>query len=57
MTIGGGTYARALKKGVAFGIAFPNREDVVHQVNEYLIIDDAILATAILTKAIHDLGI
>lgn len=56
LTIGGGTYARALKKGVAFGIVFPNREDVVHQVNEYLIIEDAILATAILTQAIHDLG-
>lgn len=56
LTIGGGTYARALKKGVAFGIVFPNREDVVHQVNEYLIIEDAILATAILSQAIHDLG-
>lgn len=56
ITIGGGTYARALEKGVAFGIVFPNREDVVHQVNEYIYIEDAILATAILAKAVFDLG-
>lgn len=56
LTIGGGTYARALKKGVAFGVVFPGREDVVHQVDEYIIIDDAIKATAIITKAIHDLA-
>jgi len=56
LTIGGGTYARALKKGVAFGTMFPGREDVVHQVNEYVSIDDVVLSTAILTKAIYDLG-
>lgn len=55
-TIGGGTYARAIKRGVAFGMTFPNREDVVHQVDEYLLIEDAVLATAIYTKAIYDLG-
>ena len=56
-TIGGGTYARALKKGVAFGVVFPNREDVVHQVNEYILIEDAITSAAIITKAIYDLSI
>lgn len=55
LTIGGGTYARALKKGVAFGMLFPGREDVVHQVDEYVIIDDLILATAIYAQAIYDL--
>jgi succinyl-diaminopimelate desuccinylase len=56
MTIGGGTYARALKNAVAFGMMFPNREDVVHQVDEHLWIDDAVLATAIYAKAIMELG-
>jgi succinyl-diaminopimelate desuccinylase len=56
LTIGGGTYARALKKGVAFGLMFPGREEVAHQVNEYINLDDAILSTAILAKAIYDLA-
>jgi succinyl-diaminopimelate desuccinylase len=56
LTIGGGTYARALKKGVAFGVVFPGREEVAHQVDEYIILDDIILATAIMTKAVYDLA-
>jgi len=56
ITIGGGTYARALKKGVAFGMMFPGREDVVHQVDEHVYIEDALKATAIYAKAIYDLG-
>lgn len=34
ITIGGGTYARALKHGVAFGPIFPNQESTIHQANE-----------------------
>lgn len=56
ITIGGGTYARALKKGVAFGMMFPGREDVVHQVNEHIYIEDMLKATAIYAQAICDLG-
>lgn len=55
-TIGGGTYARALKKGVAFGIVFPGRNDVVHQANEYISIEDLIVATAIYAEAVFQLG-
>ncbi|MDD2258311.1 MAG: dipeptidase PepV [Bacilli bacterium] len=55
-TIGGGTYARALKKGVAFGPVFPGRVDVVHQVNEYIDIDDVLLAAKIYLEAIYELG-
>ena len=29
--LGGGTYARCLKKGVAFGLLFPGKEDTMHQ--------------------------
>lgn len=55
LTIGGGTYARALKKGVAFGMNFPGREEVAHQVNEYIEIEDIVLATAIVAKAVYEL--
>ncbi|MFP4078109.1 MAG: M20/M25/M40 family metallo-hydrolase, partial [Candidatus Izemoplasmataceae bacterium] len=51
-TIGGGTYARALDKGVAFGLVMPGREDVAHQVDEHIFIDDLVQATVIYMKAI-----
>ena len=35
-TIGGGTYARNLDKGVAFGAMFEDSEDLMHQKNEYI---------------------
>ncbi len=54
-TIGGGTYARALDKAVAFGMLMPGRKDVVHQVDEYAFIDDLIDATAIYMEAIYAL--
>lgn len=54
-TIGGGTYARMMKTAVAFGSMFPNREDVVHQPNEYILIDDFVDWIAIYAKAIYDL--
>ena len=34
ITIGGGTYARALKCGVAFGPMFPSMESTIHQKDE-----------------------
>lgn len=40
ITIGGGTYARALKCGVAFGPMFPNMESTIHQKDEKLAISD-----------------
>lgn len=52
MTIGGGTYARAIPNAVAFGMLMPGREDVVHQVNEHIYISDLLVATAIYTEAI-----
>lgn len=55
-TIGGGTYARALKEGVAFGMEMPNAESVVHQPNEYVEISTLVKATAIYAKAILKLG-
>ena len=55
-TIGGGTYARTMKKAVAFGPNFPTRPDVCHQVDEYVHIDDLIMSIAIYADAIKELG-
>jgi succinyl-diaminopimelate desuccinylase len=56
ISIGGGTYARSLKAGVAFGPLFPGRPDVAHQKDEYIIIEDLLKATAIYAQAIYELG-
>lgn len=56
LAIGGGTYARALDHGVAFGALFPGREDVMHQKDEYAIMDDLLKATAIYAQAIYELA-
>jgi succinyl-diaminopimelate desuccinylase len=55
LTIGGGTYARSLKKAVAFGAVMPGRKDVAHQVDEYMYIEDLLKATAIYMEAIYQL--
>ncbi len=55
LAIGGGTYARALKNAVAFGPLFPGREDVAHQKDEYIMIDDLVKATAMYAQAIYEL--
>ena len=56
LTIGGGTYARSMKRAVAFGPMMPGREDVVHQVNEYAYIEDLLVSIAIFADAIKELG-
>ncbi len=56
LSIGGGTYARTMKKGVAFGMLFPGRKDVAHQADEYVDIEDLIKATAIYADAIVELA-
>lgn len=55
-TIGGGTYARSMKKAVAFGPKLPSRPDVCHQVDEYVHISDLLLSIAIYADAIKELG-
>lgn len=56
LSIGGGTYARSLKSGVAFGPLFPGRPDVAHQKDEYIIIDDLLKAAAIYAQAVYELA-
>ncbi|WP_407640147.1 dipeptidase PepV [Bacillus massiliglaciei] len=56
LSIGGGTYARSLKEGVAFGPLFPGSEDIAHQKDEYIDIDDMLKAAAIYARAIYELA-
>nr|WP_295970967.1 dipeptidase PepV [uncultured Bacillus sp.] len=56
LAIGGGTYARSLQSCVAFGPLFPGREDIAHQKDEYMYIDDLLKATAIYAQAIYELA-
>lgn len=56
LAIGGGTYARSLTTGVAFGPMFPGREDVAHKKDEYIDIDDLINMTALYAEAIYELA-
>lgn len=55
ISIGGGTYARAIKNAVAFGPLFPGKEETAHQKNEYIEIDDLMMCTKIYAKAIYEL--
>ena len=52
VAIGGGTYARCLAEGVAFGATFPEEEDVAHQADEYIRIETLILNVKIIARAI-----
>ena len=49
---GGGTYARCLEEGVAFGASFPEDEDVAHQANEYMLLDGLWQNVRIIARAI-----
>ncbi|WP_369902221.1 dipeptidase PepV [Bacillus manliponensis] len=56
LAIGGGTYARSLKAGVAFGPLFPGQEELAHQKDEYIEIESMLKATAIYAHAIYELA-
>jgi len=56
IAIGGGTYARAVPRGVAFGPLFPGQPELAHQKNEYLEIEDLMLNTLIYVRAIIELA-
>ncbi len=57
ITIGGGTYARALPNAVAFGALFPGAEDTMHQKDEYVTVNDLLKMTDIFAEAIRKLSI
>jgi len=39
IVFGGGTYARSIPRAVAFGLCFPDDEEVMHQKDEYIAIE------------------
>lgn len=55
LAIGGGTYAKALPQGVAFGPAFPGEPEKIHCPDEYISVDNLILITKIYAQAIYNL--
>ena len=56
MSTGGGTYAKVLKQGVAFGAVFPGEEELAHLANEYEQIDSLMLAMKIYANAMMRLA-
>lgn len=56
LSTGGGTYARVMKKGVAFGMLFPGEPDVAHQANEFVVVENLVKAAAIYAEAIVQLA-
>ncbi|MDI9521100.1 MAG: Sapep family Mn(2+)-dependent dipeptidase [Bacillota bacterium] len=56
LSTGGGTYARMLQQGVAFGASFPEDPDVAHQANEYIIISKLMQSVKIFAYAIIKLA-
>ncbi|MDQ0254972.1 succinyl-diaminopimelate desuccinylase [Evansella vedderi] len=56
IAIGGGTYARSLEAGVAFGPMFPGQKDVAHEADEFIAIEQLKKITAIYAQAIYELA-
>lgn len=55
IAIGGATYARAFDNFVSFGANLPGQRDMCHQVDEFISIDNLMLACRIYSKAIYEL--
>lgn len=55
IAIGGATYARAFPNCVSFGANVPGQKDMCHQTDEFISIDNLILATKIYAEAIFEL--
>ena len=52
IAIGGATYARAFDHCISFGANFPGDQDMCHQTNEFIAIDQLLLSCKIYAKAI-----
>ena len=55
VAIGGATYARAFENCISFGANLPGQEDMCHKTDEFISIDNLILATKIYARAIYEL--
>ena len=55
LVIGGGTYAKSLRRTMAFGAAFPEDEDRMHQPDERLSLDAMMKAARIYARMLYKL--
>jgi len=55
IAIGGGTYARAFNNCISFGPQMPNENDMCHQTDEYISIENLIFCTKVYAAAILEL--
>jgi len=55
IAIGGATYARAFDNFVSFGANLPGQKDMCHQTDEFVYIDNLLLAYEIYCRAIYEL--
>ena len=56
ITIGGGTYARAMDNAVAFGPMFPGQKELAHQKDEFISIDHLMKIAKIYAYALYELA-
>lgn len=56
VVIGGGTYAKSMKNTVAFGPIFPGQENVIHQKDEYITIENLMKNVEIMAHAMYRLA-
>lgn len=56
ITIGGGTYARAMENAVAFGPMFPGQMEVAHQKDEFISIEHLMKISKIYAHALYELA-
>ena len=56
LVIGGGTYARAMDNIVAFGARFPGQEELEHQKNERISVDNLMKLAKIYAEAAYELS-
>lgn len=52
LSTGGGTYAKVLEEGVAFGATFPDEPDVAHQADEHMSVSSLVKSMYIFADAI-----
>lgn len=55
IAIGGATYARAFPNCVSFGANLPGQKDMCHQTDEFISVDNLLLASLLYAKAIYEL--
>ena len=56
IAIGGATYARSFNNCISFGANFPGDKDMCHQTDEFIEIENLVLACKIYARAIYELS-